>query len=218
MNKQDQINMLQFRIERIELHLAEQHKGNNFNLSEIPNSCEPEFKVCRGGYTIKDGVVPTPDSTHYIPQPGEVVEVSEYKDQWLRRIFIKVKLNNIFECVTQDSERYNEKYYREGDSKYLTTEWKFCRRLSGEIIEFGCDKPTQYHVAVHEAVTAEPDPYQVDWSNAPDWAELHAFDSDGKGYWYGVRVGLSGMYADSKSSGFTLPTGLDWKLSKTTRP
>jgi hypothetical protein len=200
MNKQEQINRLQFRIERIENELGLVHPDYfamplKSNLSEIPNS-----------------------SDHYIPQPGEVVEVSEYKDQWDRRIFIKVKLNNIFECVTQDSERYNEKYYREGDSKYLTTEWKFCRRLSGEIIEFGCDKPTQYHVAVHEAVTAEPDPYQVDWSNAPDWAELHAFDSDGKGYWYGVRVGLSGMYADSKSSGFTLPTGLDWKLSKTTRP
>ena len=200
MNKQEQIDRLQFRIERIENELGLVQPDYfampiKSNLSEIPNS-----------------------SDHYIPQPGEVVEVSEYKDQWLRRIFIKVKLNNIFECVTQDSERYNEKYYREGDSKYLTTEWKFCRRLSGEIIEFGCDKPTQYHVAVHEAVTAEPDPYQVDWSNAPDWAELHAFDSDGKGYWYGVRVGLSGMYADSKSSGFTLPTGLDWKQSKTIRP
>jgi hypothetical protein len=44
MKKQEQINALRFRIEQIESHLAEQHKGANFsklNPSEIPNSCEP---------------------------------------------------------------------------------------------------------------------------------------------------------------------------------
>jgi hypothetical protein len=49
MKKQQQINALRFRIEQIESHLAEQHKGANFsksNSSEIPNSCEaikPDF-------------------------------------------------------------------------------------------------------------------------------------------------------------------------------
>jgi hypothetical protein len=44
MKKQEQIDALRFRIERIESHLAEQHKDNNFsklNDSEKPNSCEP---------------------------------------------------------------------------------------------------------------------------------------------------------------------------------
>jgi hypothetical protein len=46
MNKQEQINALQFRIERIEAKLAEQHISNNFsklNRSEKPNSSEPDY-------------------------------------------------------------------------------------------------------------------------------------------------------------------------------
>ena len=103
MKKQEQINRLQFRIERIESHLAEQHKGNNFNLSEKPNSCEPN-------------------------------------------------------------------------------------------------------------------PCAVDWSNAPDWADSHAFDKDGEGVWYGTRKGFATWWDERGLSGFTLPSGLDWTKSKTTRP
>ena len=63
-------------------------------------------------------------------------------------------------------------------------------------------------------------PYQVDWANAPDWADVHAFDEDDKGFWYGAN---SSLYKkewgyDYGRSNFTLPDGLDWKLSKTTRP
>jgi hypothetical protein len=36
-------------------------------------------------------------------------------------------------------------------------------------------RPIQYHVAVHEAVTAESNPYSVDWSNAPEEADTHCF-------------------------------------------
>jgi hypothetical protein len=46
MDKQEQIDALQFRIERIEAKLAEQHISNNFsklNRSEKPNSCEPDY-------------------------------------------------------------------------------------------------------------------------------------------------------------------------------
>jgi hypothetical protein len=75
-------------------------------------------------------------------------------------------------------------------------------------------------VAVHEAVTTESNPYAVDWSNAPEEADCHAFDKSGKGFWfYGVSFNDSFWYAAVfNSSGFTLPTGLDWKQSKTTRP
>ena len=104
MKKQEQINRLQFRIERIESHLAEQHKGNNFNLSEKPNSCEPN-------------------------------------------------------------------------------------------------------------------PYAVDWSNAPEWADVHCFDRDGSGWWYGAKLKNSFWHTDDcDRSGFTIPSGLDWEKSKTTRP
>jgi hypothetical protein len=80
-------------------------------------------------------------------------------------------------------------------------------------------RPIQYHVAVHEAVTTESNPYAVDWSNAPEEADCHAFDKSGKGWFYGVSFNDSFWYAAVFNvSGFTLPTGLDWKQSKTTRP
>lgn len=255
MTKQEQINMLQFRIERIESHLAEQHKGNNFNLSEKPNS-----------------------SDHYIPQPGEVVEVGDLNGRLLHRIFVKYDdfSEYPFVCVPKS----NENKYRNGE-KYRKVDYKLCRRLSGEIIEFGCDKAIQYHVAVHEAVTiadepikvaeyyqplfdllhkehnviatqseldeiirtaggldkpqhkckycgvmtSQPDdqcyknPYAVDWSNAPEEADTHAFDKSGKGWFYGLSLNDKVWYADNVGrSPFTLPTGLDWKQSKTSRP
>jgi hypothetical protein len=76
----------------------------------------------------------------------------------------------------------------------------------------------QYHVAVHEAVTTEPNPYAVDWSNAPEWADTHAFDEDGKGRWYGTKKGFVTWIEKSESSNFRLSSNLDWFKSKTTRP
>ena len=63
-----------------------------------------------------------------------------------------------------------------------------------------------------------PDPYAVDWTNAPDWADVHAFDGDGSGYWYGACIMVCDWIGESKLSPFRLPDGLDWKLSKTYRP
>jgi hypothetical protein len=79
-------------------------------------------------------------------------------------------------------------------------------------------RPIQYHVAVHEAVTAEPNPYSVDWSNAPEWADVHCFNDDGTGNWGGFKKYRNNWYLEWLESNFTLPSGLDWKLSKTTRP
>jgi hypothetical protein len=75
-------------------------------------------------------------------------------------------------------------------------------------------------VAVHEAVTTESNPYAVDWSNAPEWADVHCFNKDGEGFWYGAIISqyYEKWMPNNMYSGFTLPTGLDWKQSKTTRP
>jgi len=223
---------------------------------------------------------------HYIPQPGEVVLIDDKGDDFKPRIFVKYnkRSNEPFECVCN----MDEDEYRCGES-YETNTWKLCRRLSGEIIEFGCDameaslkaiddyydkhesllptgyefcteeeaekwvkvefndklgiqsglgflweygtprnewkpyyrpiRPIQYHVAVHEATTIEPNPYAVDWANAPEWADVHCFDKDGKGFWHGVEIHTT-EWCNFRSSlsPFTLPAGLDWKLSKTVRP
>lgn len=287
------------------------------------------------------------DNDHYIPQPGEVVEAGDSKKNLLKRIFVEYRNETDFPfiCIAKSQEDK----YRKGEN-YDKIDWKFCRRLSGEIIEFGCDKPKtdnpvtygtmafeidltnleskieakvkpdythllptgyefceegehtgwvkirligdegenklgysfygldcankpyyrpirpiQYHVQVHEAVTVtdepikvaeyyqplfdllhkdhnviatqseldeiirtagglgepEPNPYSVDWANAPDDADVHAFDSDNRGCWHCTRLysHFPEVFIGFKIiSGHTLPTGLDWKLSKTVRP
>lgn len=217
------------------------------NLSEKSNSCD-----------------------HYIPQPGEVVEVKR-DDDYRKRIFVEYREggNYPFVCVIfQDNEEY-----RNG-LEYDTNTWKFCRRLHGEIIEFGCDKPKdythllptgyefcteeqaekwvkvelkgltkegaigkvsegegdhwkpyyrpirpiQYHVALHEVVTVEPNPYAVDWANAPEWADSHAYDQNEIGVFYGVEQGERQHKPKWSASGLLLPPGLDWTKSKTVRP
>jgi hypothetical protein len=62
-------------------------------------------------------------------------------------------------------------------------------------------------------------PYQVDWSQAPEWADVHCWDEDGKGYWHGTEM-RKAEWCNFRSllSPFTLPDGLDWELSKTYRP
>ena len=60
--------------------------------------------------------------------------------------------------------------------------------------------------------------YAVDWSQAPEWADVHCFDYKGVGKWGGFnKYGNYWWRAEAKSP-FTLPDGLDWKLSKTFRP
>jgi hypothetical protein len=79
-------------------------------------------------------------------------------------------------------------------------------------------RPIQFHISVHEAVTAEPDPYQVDWEKAPEWADCHSYQDDGVGFWHGTELLPMGWRPKWAVSGFKLPTGLDWKQSKTINP
>jgi hypothetical protein len=217
-------------------HLSEQPEGNS---SELPNSSDPN---------------------HYIPKVGELVEVSDDKIRWHEAIFEFYKWGK-FHLIGGLAEPD----YRNGISK-TTIERRYCRRLNGEIIEFGCDKkqpdyshllPQGYEFCEEEmaekwikvknpteanplghiwqlnlrpflSIIGEYRPirkiqtasYQVDWSDAPDWADVHCWDEDGKGHWYGVAISKQSpsFQPDWTESPFTLPDGLDWKLSKTYRP
>jgi hypothetical protein len=76
-------------------------------------------------------------------------------------------------------------------------------------------RPIKYHVAIHESVTAEPDPYQVDWSNAPEGTVGHYYNNLGHtGRWiiFGLNVFIT------ENSYQTLPSGLDWKKSLRLNP
>lgn len=216
----------------------------------------------------------------YTPQPGEVVEVtSDVRLPWEKRVFLKVSKYGQFKVVNNGLDGQDVTNYRNGNN-YKTATWQFCRRLNGEIIEFGCDKPKapdyshllpedyefcteeqaekwvkvemrpeissinqgflgivltiinkdlkpyfrpirqiKYHVQVHEAVTAEPNIYAVDWSKAPEWADSHAWDEDGKGYWHGciIETKTESWITIFDASFIPFPTGGDWRQSKTRR-
>lgn len=64
----------------------------------------------------------------------------------------------------------------------------------------------------------QPNLYAVDWTNAPDWADVHCFDSRGIGHWIGMSDIGKAWESLGRISGHNLPDGLDWKLSKTFRP
>jgi hypothetical protein len=61
---------------------------------------------------------------------------------------------------------------------------------------------------------AEPDPYQVDWENAPGGAVGHYYASNGFGSW--IITGAFDHF--NGESGHTLPSGLDWKQSLRVNP
>ena len=181
MTKQEQINRLQFRIERIENELGLVQPDYfampiKSNLSEKPNSYD-----------------------HLLPEGYEFCAEGEAEK------LVKVEMIN-----TPHPQMKIGTIATKEEIAILTKNFKDAYRPI---------RPIQYHVAVHEAVTTEPNPYAVDWSNAPDWADVHCFDKNGKGSFYGAtRDFVEWYHFNLGSSGFTLPIGLDWKLSKTTRP
>ncbi len=137
------------------------------------------------------------DYSHLLPDGYEFC-TEEQAEDW-----VKVELMNVYNNPIQ-SELGFVWEYGTPDNK-----WKpFYRPI----------RKIQYHVAVHEAVTTEPNPYAVDWSNAPEWADTHAFDEYGIGIWRGTKKGFVTWIEKSESSNFRLPSNLDWTKSKTTRP
>jgi hypothetical protein len=139
-----------------------------------------------------------PDYSHLLPDGYEFCK-EEDADEETEIMYLKVKLHNL-----DPNEKPLGSIMQE--AKHMEAFYMPIRKI-------------QYHVAVHEAVTTEPNPYAVDWTNAPEWADSHCFDRDHSGWWYGAKMKNSFWDTDDcDRSGFTLPSGLDWKLSKTTRP
>ena len=238
MNKQDQINMLQFRIERIESHLAEQHKGNNFNLSEKPNSYDhllPEgYEFCAEGEAEKwVKVEMLPERRFNLHKVGHVMNrISELAESYMNTHYRPIRPIQyhvaLHEAVTVADEPIKVAEYYQPLFDMLHKEHNVIATQSelDEIIRtaWGLDKP-QHECKYCGVMTSQPDdqcyknPYAVDWSKAPEWADSHAFDRSGKGWFYGLKFNDMFWYSSVFDvSGFTLPTGLDWKQSKTSRP
>jgi hypothetical protein len=79
-------------------------------------------------------------------------------------------------------------------------------------------RPIQYKVTTHEIVTAVPDPYMPDWSQAPEGTVAHAFDESKVGIWYIVSPEDYEFVKLHEPSPFTLPADLDWKQSLRVKP
>jgi hypothetical protein len=92
----------------------------------------------------------------------------------------------------------------------------------GHIDNFTCFKgrwrpirPIQYKVTTHEIVTAVPDPYQPDWSQAPEGTVAHVFNSRGLN---GMWIVKSHSVFVFKSAYHQIPPDLDWKQSLRVKP
>jgi hypothetical protein len=80
-------------------------------------------------------------------------------------------------------------------------------------------RPIQYKVTTHEIVNAVPDPYQPDWSQAPEGTVAHAWDEDGRGFWCMVNIDeYTEWVLRHTLSHLTLPTDLDWRQSLRVKP
>jgi hypothetical protein len=82
-------------------------------------------------------------------------------------------------------------------------------------------RPIQYKVTTHEIVDAIPDPYQPDWSKAPEGTVAHAWDGDGNSFWYIVFPynPVSVFKNTTEPSNMpALPPDLDWKQSLRVKP
>lgn len=89
------------------------------------------------------------------------------------------------------------------------------QRPLGGVVEPNKDINMEFYRPIRKTPTAS---YQVDWSNAPEWADVHVFDSRGIGHWIGMTHLNKTWESLGRISGHNLPDGLDWKLSKTYRP
>ena len=64
----------------------------------------------------------------------------------------------------------------------------------------------------------------IDWTQAPAWANYHAFDEDGRGFWYEVLPTFRGNWwciperTEWWMSDLALPAGQDWRQSLVGRP
>jgi len=316
MKKQEQIDALRIRIERIEAHLAEHHKGANFsglNKPEAPeasaNKCAPneghlrehidnffngsydeymeaiekkivsefgedadiskKFKVMRNTYDLRN--LKASIKPDYIPDwkdaPEDAVCVAMDKDgrwYWYKNVpdvsfetFIGKWINK-FPDTAANADLLPPDYWKstlmmrpeavEPDYSHLLPEgYEFCQEENAEkwvkvemkndtaltqhkigritecfaTIFKPCYRPIrkiQYRVTTHEIVDAVPDPYMPDWSKAPEGAVAHAWDEDGKGYWYLIGQGIWKFWHQHKPSPHTLPPDLDWKQSLRFRP
>jgi hypothetical protein len=222
MKKQEQIDALQFRIERIEAKLAEQHIMNNFrklNRSEKPNSCEPNY-------------------THLLPSCYEFCEEQD-AEKW-----VKVELNPDIPELEQTKVGYvwhspikpSYKHYRpiRPIAYHISVHEAVTAEPIQEVAEYYqplfnllhqehnvISTQTELDEIIRTAESlrnAEPDPYQVDWEKAPEGTVAHSYTDTNEGWFELAKIDKTCFAVRAVRSNHTLPSGLDWKQSLRVNP
>jgi hypothetical protein len=204
------------------------------NLSEKPNSCHhllpAGYEFCTEEEAVKWVKVKlVQDGKNELPLGATVPDCTHVESLYrpIRPIQYHVAVH---EAVTAEPTQYNLLLLADGRKFRISDKIRMADHDGMVLItpdsvdavryfNSGKLKPEYFGLPKIDYIEDIPNPYSVDWSNAPKDADCHAFDKSGKGWFYGVSFNDSFWYAAVfNSSGFTLPTGLDWKLSKTTRP
>jgi hypothetical protein len=125
-------------------------------------------------------------------------------------------IRKIKEVVTAEPDQYTIEKHGYGWAIYKGRDLMHHGANLGQIHD---DKLAQYIGSIiKDFKDAEPDPYQVDWSQAPEGTVAHAYDEEGQGYWYRVTCEEINFCYEFNYSNFTLPSGLDWKQSLRVNP
>jgi hypothetical protein len=200
------------------------------SLQERPAQTEPDYthllpegyEFCEEGeHTAWVKVEMNHDSINY-SEVGCVYKESPYSEwkPYYRPIRPIAYHISVHESVTAEPDPYTMEKHGDGWAIYKGRDLMHHGANLGQIHD---EKLAQYIGGLLKGFKDdEPDPYQVDWSNAPEWADVHCFDIDRRGYWYGHRYNV--LYSDWETmtigSNFNLPEGpgIERKFSKTINP
>jgi hypothetical protein len=173
-------------------------RKNNMNTKKQLDEIQKSIDAIRANLGLNHSEKPNSceiDYTHLLPEGYEFCEESEAEKM------VKV------EMIPNNSNQ-NEIGYITGYNGFNHSNRNYYRPI----------RPIQYHVAIHESVTAEPDPYQVDWEKAPEGTVAHAYDISSFGYWYTRNISVGVWIGNCIESPNRLPSGLDWKQSLRVNP
>jgi len=160
MKKQEQIDALRFRIEQIESHLAEQHRGANFSKLNKPEALE-----CVANKWVSENMVKPDFIPDWKDAPEDAVCVAMDEDgewSWWTHTPIAFKHNMagwIWGVM--------------GATNRLALEAGTC--TNAHLL------PPDYWKST---LMMRPDAVAGDWSTAPDWATHKAMDADGNWNWF----------------------------------
>jgi hypothetical protein len=123
-------------------------------------------------------------------------------------------------CQEADAEKWVkvEMLGLDAEAKLGFVQSSTINMIDGRIKSYRPIRPIQYKVTTHEIVTAVPDPYQPDWSKAPEGTVAHVYDQNRFGRFYYVNIDGVLIIYGYRDSYHLLPADLDWKQSLRVKP